>query len=155
MVASGAKGKRSAISTSFSAACPAFPTCAVWCHPSSSTTTPRMTPASSQRRETRSASQPGKRTLRIGPVGVWVREMGRSPKAERARRSVRMRLRSWIARAKSEVRVERRSMSLRDAMLKLDLSEDNEGLRAVTVGLSLNSRVVPFMEEDMGDSHCV
>lgn len=88
-------------------------------------------------------------------MGVWVREMGRSPKAERARRSVRMRLRSWIARAKSEVRVERRSMSLRDAMLKLDLSEDNEGLRAVTVGLSLNSRVVPFMEEDMGDSHCV
>lgn len=66
-----------------------------------------------------------------------------------------MRLRSWIARAKSDVKVERRSMSLRDAMSKLDLFEDGKGLIAVTMGLSLNSRFVPFVEEDMGDSHCV
>ena len=140
----GAKGKRSAISTSFSA-CPAFPTCAV-CQPSSSTTTPRLTPTSSQRRHTRSASQPGKRTLRTGPLGVCVREMGRSPKVERARRSTRMRLRSWIARAKSDVRVERRSVAFRDVMSKLDFSDEKEGQRAVMVGLILNSRFVPFVE---------
>lgn len=81
--------------------------------------------------------------------------MGRSPKAERARRSVSTRLRSWIARAKSDVRVERRSMSLRDGASSLDLSEGKDGQRAVIVGLSLNSSVVPFVEEDMGDSHCV
>ena len=57
-----------------------------------------------------------------------------------------MRLRSWIARAKSDVRVEKRSMSLRDVI---------EGQKAVMVGLSLNSRLVPFMEEETGDSHCV
>ena len=124
-MAFGAKGKRRAISTSFSA-CPAFPACVV-CQPSSSIITPRLTPTSSQSRETSSASQPGKRTLRIGPVDTWVREMGRSPKAERARRSVRMTLRSWIARAKSDVRVERRSMSLRDVVSKLDLSDEKEG----------------------------
>ena len=151
-MAFGAKGKRSAISTSFSA-CPACPTGAV-CQPSSSTTTPRLTPTSSQRRDTRSASQPGKRTLRIGPAAVWIREMGRSPKAERARRSVRMRLRSWIARAKSDVRVERRSMSLRDVTSRFDFSDEKEGQRAVMVGLNLNSRFVPFIEEDIGDSHC-
>ena len=72
--------------------------------------------------------------------------MGRSPKAERARRSVRMTLRSWIARAKSDVRVERRSMSLRDVVSKLDLFDEKEGQRAVTVGLSLNSSVVPLVE---------
>lgn len=66
-----------------------------------------------------------------------------------------MRLRSWIARAKSDVRVERRSMSLREVMSKVDLADDREGLRAVTMGLSLNSRLVPFVEEDRGDSHCV
>ena len=81
--------------------------------------------------------------------------MGRSPKAERARRSVRMMLRSWIARAKSDVRVERRSMSLRDVVSKLDLSDEKEGQKAVMVGLSLNSSVVPLVEEDMGDSQCV
>ena len=144
-MAFGAKGKRRAISTSFSA-------CAV-CQPSSSTTTPRLTPTSSQSRETRSASQPGKRTIRTGPVGAWAMEMGRSPKAERARRSLRTRLRSWIARAKSEVRVERRSMSLRDVVSNVDFSEDSGGQRAVMVGLSLNSSVVPFLEEDTGDSH--
>ena len=106
----GAKGKRSAISTSFSAACSAFPVPCVACQPSSSTTRPRLTPTSSQSRDTRSESQPGKRTVRIGPVDVWRREMGRSPKVERARRSERMRLRSWTARAKSDVRVERRSL---------------------------------------------
>ena len=91
----------------------------------------------------------------MGPVDVWVREMGRLPKAERARRSVRMRLRSWIARAKSDVRVERRSMLLRDVASNLDLSEEKDGQRAVTVGLSLNSSVVPLVEEHMGDSHCM
>ena len=82
-----------------------------------------------------------------------MREMGRSPKAERARRSVRTRLRSWIARAKSEVRVERSSMSLRDAVSNVDFSEDSGGQKAVMVGLNLNSSVVPFLEEDTGDSH--
>ena len=66
-----------------------------------------------------------------------------------------MTLRSWIARAKSDVRVERRSMSLRDVVSKLDLSDEKEGQRAVTVGLSLNSSVVPLVEDDMGDSQCV
>ena len=149
----GAKGKRSAISTSFSA-WPAFPACAV-CQPSSSIKRPRLTPTSSQRRDTRSASQPGKRTVRIGPGGVCVREMGRSPKVERARRSMRMRLRSWIARAKSDVRVERRSMSLREVASKFGFSDEKDGQRAVMVGLSLNSRFVPFIEEDIGDSHCM
>ena len=79
--------------------------------------------------------------------------MGRSPKAERVRRSVRTRLRSWIARAKSEVRVERRSMSLRDVVSNVDFLGDSDGQRAVMVGLSLNSSVVPFSQEDMGDSH--
>lgn len=91
----------------------------------------------------------------MGPVRACVREMGRSPKAERARRSLRRRLRSWIARAKSDVKVERRSMSLRDVVSKLGLLEEKEGQRAVMVGLSLNSRLVPFIEEEMGDSHCV
>lgn len=88
-------------------------------------------------------------------MGVWVSEMGKSPKVDRARRSVRMRLRSWIARAKSDVKVERRSMLLRDVMSKLDLSEEKEGQRAVMVGLILKSRFVPFIGENMGDSHCV
>lgn len=66
-----------------------------------------------------------------------------------------MTLRSWIARAKSDVRVERRSMSLRDVLSKLDLFDDKEGQRAVTVGLNLNSSVVPLVEDDMGDSQCV
>ena len=93
--------------------------------------------------------------LRTEPLGVCVREMGRLPKVERARRSMRMRLRSWIARAKSDVRVERRSVALRDVMSKLGFSDEKEGQRAVMVGLILNSRFVPFVEEDMGDSHCV
>ena len=149
-MAFGAKGKRRAISTSFSA----FPTCPM-CQPSSSTTTPRFTLTSSQSRDTRSASQPGKRTLRIGPVGVWVREMGKSPKVERARRSMRMILRSWIARAKSDVRVERRLTSSRVVVSNVGFSEEKEGQRAVMVGLSLNLSVVPLAEEDMGDSHCL
>ena len=148
----GAKGKRRAISTSFSA-CPAFsPTTP--CQPSSSTTTPRLTPTSSHRRETRSASQPGKRTIRVGPVDEWAREMGRSPKVERARRSERMRLRSWTARAKSFAR---RSMWLRDGVSKLDLSPvvEKEGQRAVNVGLTAKTRLVPLVEEDIGDSQCL
>ena len=46
-------------------------------------------------------------------------------------------------------------MSLRDVVSKVDLGENREGLRAVTMGLSLNSRLVPLVEEDRGDSHCV
>ena len=46
-------------------------------------------------------------------------------------------------------------MSLRDAVSKLDFSEEKEGQRAVMVGLSLNSRLVPLIEEEMGDSHCM
>ncbi len=46
-------------------------------------------------------------------------------------------------------------MSLRDAVSMPELSEEKHGQRAVIVGLSLNSRFVPFMGEDEGDSHCV
>ena len=60
-----------------------------------------------------SASQPGKRTVRTGPEGVAVREMGRSPKRESRWRSVRMTERSLRARAKSMDKLSRRPRVLR------------------------------------------
>ena len=100
----GAKGNNSAISTSlldFSF------------HASSSTMMPLRTPTSSHKRETMSTSQPGKRTVRTGPEGVAVREMGRSPKRERRWRSVRITERSLRARAKSMDKLSRRPRVLR------------------------------------------
>ena len=66
-----------------------------------------------------------------------------------------MRLRSWRARAKSDVRVERRSMACRDGELQSGVCAEKEGQKAVMVGLILNSIFVPRVEEDRGVSHCV
>jgi len=54
------------------------------------------------------ASQPGKRTLRMGPLGVGVREMGREPRAESRFRSARVRERVLSACAKSVESAQRR-----------------------------------------------
>ena len=144
----GAKGNSNAISTSFSSF-----------QAVSSTTIPRRTPISSQSRETRSASQPAKRTCSIEPVDVGTRVMGRSPKVERRRRSARMRNRSRRARATSEARLSRRLISLREVMLVVEdcvvLGWEKEGERAVMVGLSLNSRFVPRVDLACDCSHAL
>lgn len=69
--------------------------------------------SSSQRSDTVAASQPGKRTVRRGPLGVGVREMGREPRAERRVRSASVRERVLSAWAKSVESVGRRFSVLR------------------------------------------
>ena len=46
-------------------------------------------------------------------------------------------------------------MSFKDVKSRFDFSAEKEGQRAVMVGLILNSRFVPLVDEDMGDSHCM
>ena len=136
----GANGNSSAISTSllpFSF------------HASSSTIMPLRTPTSSHRRETISASQPGKRTVRMGPDDLVVREMGRSPKRERRWRSVRITEKSLRARAKSTDKLSRRPSVLR-VVVGSWAEVEKQGERAVMVGLSLKLRSVPF---EIGFSH--
>ncbi len=76
--------------------------------------------------------------------------MGKSPKADRRRRLARIRERSLSARAKSEARVSRRLMLLRDVIPILESRSccwvEKAGQSAVIVGPSLNCRLVPFIE---------
>lgn len=132
-----AKGNNSAISTSLSSF-----------HASSSRTTPRRTPTSSQRRPTASASQPAKRTESVGPaVSDLVKLMGRSPKVARRFRSVRTAQRSFKARAKSRLSVSKTPSVPRVWPSKLRPVEvGNEADMAVMVGFRRNSRSAPLLQ---------